>query len=202
MKSSKILETIQDPWLGVKKWFSDAQKCGLNDYNAVSLSTADEKGKVSSRVVLLKKFSKKEGFVFYTNLQSLKGKQLKKNPYAAILVYWDKLNRQIRIEGRRSFLSRKQTEIYFSTRAKESQIGAWASQQSKELKTREGLLENYNYYEKKFSQLKKIPLPKDWRGISIVPSMIEFWQAENFRLHDRVRFIKKKGLWVKNLLFP
>ncbi len=202
MKSSKILETIQDPWTGVKKWFADAQKCGLNNYNAVTLSTSDRKGKVSSRVVLVKKISEKEGFFFYTNLQSHKGKQLKKNPYVSMLAYWDKLNRQIRIEGKCSFLSQKQTEIYFFTRDKESQIGAWASKQSKELKTREELLENYSYYEKKFLQLEKIPLPKYWRGITLIPSVIEFWQAEDFRLHDRVRFIKKKGLWNATLLFP
>ena len=99
-------------------------------------------------------------------------------------------------------MSQKQTEIYFFTRDKESQIGAWASKQSKELKTREELLENYSYYEKKFLQLEKIPLPKYWRGITLIPSVIEFWQAEDFRLHDRVRFIKKKGLWNATLLFP
>ncbi len=201
MKSLGLLE-IQDPWLGVKQWFLESQKCNLNNYNAVTLSTSDGENKVSSRVVLLKKFSEKEGFIFYTNLMSLKGKQLKKNPYASMLAYWDKLNRQIRIEGKCSLLSKQETQDYFFVRARESQIGAWASKQSKELKNRLELLENYNYYEKKFKHQERIPLPKDWRGISLIPSMIEFWQLADFRLHDRLQFRKKGGKWQAKLLFP
>ena len=196
MKSSKILETIQDPWTGVKKWFADAQKCGLNNYNAVTLSTSDGKGKVSSRVVLVKKISEKEGFFFYTNLQSHKGKQLKKNPYVSMLAYWDKLNRQIRIEGKCSFLSQKQTEIYFFTRDKESQIGAWASKQSKELKTREELLENYSPIGKKLKQKLKFLVKIDsgiLRNFKFECSKKSFASGTKSRIRNSI-FIEKISL--------
>ena len=172
------------------------------DFSVYTGATANLKGKVTSRIVLLKKFNKSEGFVFYTHYKSVKGKQLQENPYASIVVFWDLLNRQIRIEGKCHLLSVQKTQEYFSSRARESQIGAWASKQSEEMKNQMQLLENYSYYENFFLNQKEIPLPEGWGGIALIPSSIEFWQMQDYRLHDRLQFYKKKNRWQAKLLFP
>ena len=198
---SNLESIIKEPWDGIKKWLQAAQKSNLENYNAAILSTSFN-DKVSSRTVLVKDFNPKLGLVFYTNLISRKGQQIQNNPNASLLFFWDNLKRQIKIEGKCKIFSAEKTNQYFKKRVKSSRIGAWASKQSQILKNRKDFLDRYNYYEKKFQKEENIPLPPKWRGITLIPSEIEFWQAEEFRLHQRLRFILKGNLWTSQLLYP
>ena len=204
MDHTKItLLDIPDPWQGFQDWWSEAQILGLKNFNAVSLSTVDLQGNITLRIVLLKKFSQQQGFVFYTNLNSRKGRALQENPKAAMLCYWDKLQKQIKIEGDCNFLSAKDTLTYFHTRPFQSQIAAHASHQSKELSNRKDLLKKYHYFEKKYQDAIKIPLPDYWRGVVLQPKELEFWQGGDFRLHQRLRFFFKNNYsWHSKILSP
>lgn len=194
---------IQNPWQGFQDWWSQAQTLGLKNFNAVSLSTVDLQGKITIRTVLLKKFSKQQGFVFYTNVDSRKGKALQENPLAAILCYWDEMQKQIKIEGNCSFLSAEDSLAYFHTRQRQSQIAAHASHQSKELLNRKELLDKYHLFEKKYQNMVKIPLPDYWRGVVLQPKELEFWQGGDFRLHHRLRFFFKDNYsWHSKILAP
>lgn len=198
-----MLLQIQDPWKGFQQWWQEAQNTALKNFNAVSLSTVDLQGKITSRTVLLKKFSQQDGFVFYTNLNSRKGQALQEHPFAAMLFYWDALQKQIKIEGKCSIFSTKQTLEYFHSRPRQSQISAWVSQQSAELQNRNELLEQYHYFEKKFANQQQIPLPDYWRGIALQPRQLEFWQAGDFRLHQRLRFFfEDNNHWHSKILAP
>ena len=194
---------IKNPWEGFKMWLSDAQNTRLLNFNALTFSTADLQGKVTSRTVLLKDFSKEHGFIFYTNLNSCKGQALQANPFGAMLFYWDALQKQVKIEGKCSLLSATQTSKYFECRARQSQLGAWASNQSQPLKNRAELLARYRYFETKFKEEKQIPLPNYWRGIALQPTELEFWQGGEFRLHHRLRFFfDANGKWHSKILAP
>lgn len=194
---------IQNPWEGFQKWWQEAQNIGLNNFNAVGLSTADLQGKVTSRTVLLKDFSKEQGFIFYTNKNSCKGQALQANPYAAMLFYWDALQRQIKIEGSCHFLSSSETKEYFHSRPRQSQIAAHASHQSSVLENRKQLLDQYYYYEKKFTNETTIPIPEYWRGVVLMPKELEFWQGGDFRLHQRLRFFFQNNYsWESKILSP
>jgi pyridoxamine 5'-phosphate oxidase len=204
-KNNEQLELLQikDPWEGFQKWLQEAQNTSLKEFNAVSLSTTNLQGRVSCRTVLLKKFSPEDGFVFYTNLNSQKGKDLQERAWAAMLFYWDALQKQIRIEGKCEVLSAESTKTYFHTRPRQSQIAAWASDQSAVIQNRKELLDRYHYFEEKFKATEQIPLPDYWRGIALKPSQIEFWKGGDFRLHQRLRFIFEDNYtWHSEMLSP
>ncbi|HNV95534.1 MAG TPA: pyridoxamine 5'-phosphate oxidase [Bacteroidales bacterium] len=177
-------------------WFDDAVKNEEGEVNAVVISTVDALNKPHSRVVLLKEFSSK-GFVFFTNYLSAKGKQLSNNPHISLLFFWQKLQRQVRIEGQVQKVSTRQSDEYFYSRPVESQFGAMASKQSEPLNNKKELL---NYFE----QLKnenKPKRPKHWGGYIVKPEYFEFWQGQPNRLHDRVVY-KFEQTWKKHLLYP
>lgn len=169
-----------------EQWFNDANKSGILLPEAMSVSSCDEKGQPSSRMVLLKEFDE-EGFVFYTNYASRKSQDLTNNNKVALLFHWNVLQRQIRIEGTVEKVSSEQSERYFHSRDRGSQIGAWASKQSSPLDSKAALTEREAYFTKKFAG-QEVPLPEFWGGWRIKPHNIEFWQGRANRLHDRICF--------------
>ena len=193
---------IDDPIQLFHEWMEEAKKTEPNDPNAVSLATSNQNNMPSVRMVLLKDFSK-DGFVFYTNLNSQKGNELKENPYAAMCFHWKSLLRQIRIVGKISLVSDTVADEYFSSRAYDSRIGAWASNQSEELKTRDQLIKSIKDFKKKFNNDKNVPRPSHWSGWNLSPSSIEFWLDGDSRIHERLNYtIDKSGNWIKSLLSP
>jgi len=193
---------LEDPILLFNEWMEEAKKTEPNDPNAVSLATSNINNIPSVRMVLLKGFNQ-NGFVFYTNLDSQKGNELKKNPYAAMCFHWKSLLRQIRIVGKISLVADEVADEYYSSRAYESRIGAWASNQSKELKTRDQLMKSIENFKKKFNDEKNVPRPKHWSGWNLSPESIEFWLDGDNRIHERLKYYKNKsGNWTKSLLSP
>ena len=193
---------IDDPISLFEKWMKKAEKTEPNDPNAVALATSNKKNIPSVRMVLLKDFNE-NGFVFYTNLNSQKGNELKENPYAAMCFHWKSLLRQIRIVGKVSLVTDKVADKYYSSRAYSSRIGAWASNQSEKLKTRDQLMKAIENFEKKFNDEKNVPRPKHWSGWNLSPESIEFWLDGDSRIHERLKYYKNKsGNWTKSLLSP
>ena len=193
---------LDDPIRLFEKWMEDAKKTEPNDPNAVALATSNKKNIPSVRMVLLKDFNE-NGFVFYTNLNSQKGNELKENPYAAMCFHWKSLLRQIRIVGKVSLVANDVADKYYSSRAYSSQIGAWASNQSEKLKTRDQLMKAIENFENKFNDEKNVPRPKHWSGWNLSPESIEFWLDGDSRIHERLKYCKNKsGNWTKSLLSP
>ena len=193
---------LEDPIQLFDKWMEDAKKTEPNDPNAVSLATSNKNNIPSVRMVLLKDFNQ-NGFVFYTNLNSQKGNELKENPYAAMCFHWKSLLRQIRIVGKISLVPDEVADEYYSSRAYESRIGAWASSQSKELKTRDQLVNSIEEFKKKFSDETNVPRPNHWSGWNLSPNSIEFWLDGDNRIHERLKYTKNSsGVWSKSLLSP
>ena len=193
---------LDDPFQLFKEWMEKAKKSEPNDPNAVALATSSKNNIPSVRMVLLKDFNE-NGFVFYTNLSSQKGNDLKENPNAAMCFHWKSLLRQIRIVGKISLVSNKVADEYYSSRAYESQIGAWASKQSQELKTRDELTKSIQDYKKKFDNEKNVPRPSHWSGWNLFPESIEFWLDGDNRIHERLKYTKNNsGNWTKSLLSP
>ncbi len=185
-----------------KNWMNDAIKSEPNDPNALTLATSDKKGTLSVRMVLLKDFSE-SGFVFYTNLNSPKSITLKNNPNASMCFYWKTLLRQIRITGSISSVSDEEADNYYKSRSYDSRIGAWASQQSQILNSREELLSEIENFKKKYPNEKNVPRPKHWSGWRLSPVEIEFWLGGRSRIHERLKYIKKQNKnWEKVLLYP
>ncbi len=182
------------------EWFEDAKKSEINDPNAMNLATISADGRPSSRIVLLKSYNE-QGFVFYTNSNSKKGKSIKNNTNVALNFHWKSLLRQIRIEGTVSLISNDEADDYYNSRPLGSRIGAWASMQSEELDNRSSLLKRVEEYKKKFEN-ENISRPPHWNGYIVNPSLIEFWQDMEFRLHDRVEFIRKADKWISRKLYP
>jgi len=182
------------------KWMAEAEAHEPNDPNAVALATADAQGRPSVRMVLLKS-ADESGFVFYTNLESRKGRELAVNPFAALCLHWKSLRRQIRIEGRVEAVSEAEADAYFASRARASQIGAWASVQSQPLAGRFALEKRVGEFAAKFG-LGKVPRPKHWSGFRLVPDAIEFWHDRPFRLHDRFVYRQEDGQWRMEHLYP
>jgi pyridoxamine 5'-phosphate oxidase len=193
---------IENPIELFRFWYDEASSCkAINDATEVCLATADKNGRPSARMVLLKKFDDR-GFCFFTNYNGRKSKEIFENPFASMVFYWNPLGKQIRIEGRVEKLSKAESDEYFFSRPEGSKIGAWASKQSSELKSRSEFLEALETIKKEF-QGKEIPRPDFWGGFRIVPDRIEFWQAEEFRYHRRELFEKlQDGSWTNRLLFP
>lgn len=181
-------------------WFQDAIAQRLPEPNAMTLATVGLDGKPSARVVLLKGFLNGR-FQFFTNYESRKAKELDRFPYATLVFHWHTLERQIRIEGSVERLSREESEAYFRTRARDSQIGAWASKQSHPLDDRSTLINRFEEYRKQFEG-QDVPLPAHWGGFGLHAERMEFWIGRSNRLHDRCIFTRKGTAWKKELLFP
>jgi len=193
---------LNDPFELFEKWFAEAKKKEINDPNALALGTASKSGIPSVRMVLLKGFDK-NGFVFYTNLNSQKGKELKENPNATMCFHWKSLLRQIRIVGSLRLVDDSTADKYYNTRAYESRIGAWASKQSSILKSREELLSALSNFKKKYNDKDKVPRPEHWSGWILSPISIEFWLDGNNRIHERLKYsLNEKKTWTKSLLSP
>jgi len=181
------------------EWFEQAEKSAIKDATAMCLATATADGKPSARMVLLKDFDKK-GFVFYTNSESRKGGELTSNPYASLVLYWDILNKQIRIEGRVEEVKGQEADRYFYSRHPEKQYGAWASKQSQKLEKRQDLYDMIEEYKEKYPE--NPPRPPHWHGFRVVPSKIEFWEDGEFRLHERTIYEKIDNKWQTYKLYP
>ena len=199
---NKCFLDLDDPFELFEKWFAEAKKKEINDPNALALGTANNKGIPTVRMVLLKSFDK-NGFVFYTNLNSQKGNELKDNPNGSMCFHWKSLLRQVRIVGTLNQVDDKTADTYYNSRAYESRLGAWASNQSSILKSRNELLSNLENFKKKFSNKDKVPRPNHWSGWNLKPSSIEFWLDGDNRIHERLKYtLDKKNNWIKNLLSP
>ncbi|TEW55976.1 pyridoxamine 5'-phosphate oxidase [Psychromonas sp. RZ22] len=197
---NKALTTTDDPISFFDNWLKEAEKSGIILPESMSVSTSTTEGRPSSRMVLLKEFNQ-QGFVFFTNYGSRKAAELQANPFAALLFHWNMLQRQVRIEGRIERISQQESEAYFHSRGRGSQIGAWASKQSHILNDRKDLVDSVKYYEEKFAG-KTIPLPDFWGGYRVIPDSIEFWQGKADRLHDRFVYTKQPNEWKITRLNP
>ena len=199
---NKCFLDLDDPFELFEEWFEVAKKKEINDPNALALGTASKDGVPSVRMVLLKGFDK-DGFIFYTNLKSQKSNELKENPNATMCFHWKSLLRQIRIVGKLNQVDDKTADDYYSTRAYESRIGAWASKQSSILKSRDELLNNLENFKKKYSDKDNVPRPDHWSGWNLKPSSIEFWLDGDNRIHERLKYtLDNNNNWEKSLLSP
>lgn len=190
-----------DPITQFAKWFDEAINSKALEPNAMSLATLAESGTPTSRIVLLKGVENGQ-FVFYTNYQSQKGKELEANPACSLNFFWPELERQVRIEGVAIRVSAEASDAYFQSRPRESQIGAWASPQSSLIKDRVILEERVKQIQEKYKDLKVLPRPKQWGGYGITPFEIEFWQGRPSRLHDRIVYTLVEKKWKLNRLAP
>ena len=192
---------LKNPLELFKIWISEAEKKEINDPNALSLATSSKNNEPSVRVVLLKGLSQK-GFVFYTNLNSPKSNDLKKNPNAAMCFHWKSLQRQVRISGSVTQVSDEEADFYFNSRPYESRIGAWASDQSKSMKERKEFLKKIEEYKAKYKNGENLTRPKHWSGWCLNPLEIEFWLGDKYRIHERLKYNKVLSDWKKEILYP
>ena len=189
-----------DPFALFDEWFAEAKASEPNDPEAMALATADAAGNPSVRMVLLKAHGP-DGFVFYTNAGSRKGNELAANPNVALLFHWKSLRRQIRIEGIAEPVPAAEADAYYATRTRDSQLGAWASDQSQSLDRRETLEARFAEMAKKFEG-KPVPRPPHWKGRRVVPTHMEFWSDGAHRLHERRLFVRTEDGWAEGLLYP
>lgn len=194
---SEVCENPIDQFL---EWFEQVLSADLLDANAMTLATATKDGQPSSRIVLLKGVDE-QGFRFYTNYNSRKGRELDENPRAALCFYWAPLERQVRIEGTVQKLSQQESANYFCQRPRLSQISAWASRQSSKVDSRDALVAKFKEIEQRFKD-EEVPLPEFWGGYLLQPVRIEFWQGRKGRMHDRICYEKESGHWTKARLAP
>jgi pyridoxamine 5'-phosphate oxidase len=190
-----------DPIQQFIAWFKDAQQAEAAEPNAMNLATVNEHGRPTARVVLLKGVENGK-FVFFTNYQSPKGKDLDKTPACALTFYWSELERQVRIEGIVTRIDSARSEEYFRSRPRGSQIGAWASPQSAVIEERNLLEERVKQIEERFKGQEILPKPNQWGGYEVEPLMFEFWQGRESRLHDRILYTKEDNAWIINRLAP
>jgi pyridoxamine 5'-phosphate oxidase len=192
----------EEPFRLFAAWLADATAAEPRDPTAMTLATVDADGMPDARMVLLKG-ADEAGFVFYTNMESQKGRELAANPVAALVFHWKSSNRQVRVRGRVERVTAEEADAYFASRAKQAQIGAWASQQSRPLESRLAFEKQIALYAAKYA-IGSVPRPPHWSGYRIVPSTIEFWQDRPFRLHDRVVFARAAPgeAWRKTRLYP
>ena len=199
---NKCFLDLNDPIELFKKWFEEAKKKEINDPNALALGTASKQAIPSVRMVLLKDFNQ-DGFVFYTNLNSQKGNEIKENPNATMCFHWKSLLRQVRIVGTLIQVDDQVADSYYNSRGYESRIGAWASKQSNILKNRNELLNDLENFRKKYKDKDNVPRPPHWSGWNLKPTSIEFWLDGNDRIHERLKYTSEKnGNWTKMLLSP
>lgn len=189
-----------DPFVRFGTWYQAAQTCGLKEPTAVALATADAAGQPSLRMVLLKGWDER-GFVFYTNRESRKGRELTQNPKAALCFYWMPLGRSVRVVGSVEGVTEAEAEEYFASRPRNSQIGAWASQQSRPLELRHALEKRVAQFALKHA-IGTVPRPAYWTGFRVVPGTIEFWEERPFRLHDRLVYVRDGAIWRTERLYP
>ena len=183
------------------KWFDEAVTAAIPDVNAMSLATCGNDGQPTSRVVLLKGVEN-DGFVFYTNYESAKGQQMMENNRVGLCFYWTELERQVRIDGVVEKVSREASEKYFKSRPYESQVGAWASNQSEIVQSREQLEAQFKDMLQEYPETKGVPLPPFWGGYIVKPTRFEFWQGRASRLHDRFEYVLNEQKWVLSRLSP
>jgi pyridoxamine 5'-phosphate oxidase len=194
-------ELARDPFRQFEKWFQEAEAAKLAEPNAMILATADREGRPSARTVLLKGIDGR-GFVFYTNYEGRKGRELAVNPRATLLFPWHPLERQVIVEGPIAKVAREESEAYFHTRPRASQLAAWASQQSAIISGRTVLEESMKAVERKYEGAA-VPLPPNWGGYRLAPERVEFWQGRRSRLHDRLVFGRLGGAdWTVERLSP
>jgi pyridoxamine 5'-phosphate oxidase len=191
----------ENPIVLFREWFDEAKKSEINGANAFALGTVDKNGHTSVRIILLKSFND-EGFVFYTNFNSDKSKAIKESPNISMCFHWNNLLRQVRIVGSASQVSEKEADDYFHSRPYGSKIGAWASDQSSILDKREDLYDSIKKYETKFPDQNNVPRPNHWSGWRLKPIEIEFWLDAENRIHERLKYIRRKNNWEKVLLSP
>lgn len=189
-----------DPFRQFSVWFDQATKSGIIEPNAMSHATVSPNGQPSIRIVLLKGIDER-GFIFYTNYESRKGKEMATNPKSALLFFWGELERQIRIEGTIEKISTASSKAYFDSRPEGSRVGAWSSNQSEIVASRDELEEQFEDNRKRFEG-KDIPMPEYWGGYRLVPTIFEFWQGRGRRMHDRIRFSEVDGAWKIDRLSP
>jgi pyridoxamine 5'-phosphate oxidase len=200
--SSKGLDEADadaDPFVQFEKWMNDALRADIPDPNAMTLATVGGDGRPDARVVLLK-FYGPDGFAFFTNYESKKGRDLTGNPFAVLHFFWPQLDRQISVYGSVEKTSREDSEKYFHSRPLDSQIGAWASDQSRVIESRQYLEQRFNEFKEKFGA--DVPLPNFWGGFCLKPERFEFWQGRQNRLHDRLRYSKNAVGWKIERLSP
>jgi pyridoxamine 5'-phosphate oxidase len=208
LKSLDITDVHNDPFVQFETWFSEALKSEILEPNAMTLATATPDGKPSARIVLLKGLEHHHediqagGFVFYTNYDSKKGQNMAENAHVALCFNWLDLQRQIRIEGVASKIAVEISTEYFNSRPKTSRIGALASPQSKVVPNREYLENSFKQLAEKYADTEGVPLPKNWGGYIVKPTLIEFWQGRRSRLHDRICFTKQTDGWKIERLAP
>lgn len=191
---------MTDPFDLFRDWYDEARSAEINDSNAMALATADAEGRPSVRMVLLKGFDPR-GFVFYTNQEGRKAGDLAANPNAALLFHWKSLRRQIRIEGRVTHVSDEEADAYFASRSRDSQLGAWASDQSRPLDARTTFERRFDEVQRRFEG-GNVPRPPHWGGYRVAPERIEFWLDREHRLHERRLFVREGTGWREGLLYP
>ena len=197
-----IESTHEDPFIQFDNWFEEVASLDPDDVNSMTLATATPNGIPSTRVVLLKGIEQNK-FIFYTNYQSQKGREMEANPAVCLNFYWPLLNRQVRIDGKVTRVDEQTSTEYFQSRPRGAQVGAWASPQSSEIINRKILEERIKEIEEKFKGVEKLPKPKQWGGYAVVPERFEFFQGRPNRLHDRILYLPdQQGGWKKGRLSP
>jgi pyridoxamine 5'-phosphate oxidase len=194
-------DVVSNPLQQFERWFDQALKAQVMEANAFNLTTIDSDGKPHSRMVLLKGLTDK-GFEFFTNYNSHKAQQIQANPWVSMTFFWPELERQVRVEGRASKISKERSQEYFFSRPHQSQLGAWASNQSEILSSRTLLEDRLEDLNNEFPEGTKVPFPTHWGGFEIEPNMIEFWQGRASRLHDRIRYTQEGPTWSMARLSP
>lgn len=184
------------------QWLADALTSETLDPNAMTLATVDAQGQPKARTLLLKGFAKEKGWIFYTNYDSEKGQELAANPRCSLLFWWEKLQRQVRVEGQVQKLPEADSDAYYISRPRDSQMGAWVSEQSQVIESRNTLEERLAILEEQYQGIDPLPRPPHWGGYQLLASSVEFWQGKPSRLHDRIRFRKEGTEWVKERLAP